>query len=120
MDKRKKQIELIKEDFKNVQSLLTVVGDETRQQILLVLMETRCSDGMKVGEITAKTHLSRPAVSHQLKILKNLGIVKFRSEGTKNFYYIDVSHNREMFGRMKKMVVDLDALMQMMGGKTNV
>ncbi|MEG6523627.1 ArsR/SmtB family transcription factor [Desulfotomaculum sp. 1211_IL3151] len=40
---------------------------------------------MRVGEIKAKTHLSRPAVSHHLKILKDIGIVKMREEGTKNF-----------------------------------
>lgn len=117
MDKKKTQIEMIKKDFKEVQSLLTVVGDETRQQILLVLMETYCDTGMRVGDITAMTHLSRPAVSHQLKILKDLGIVKFREEGTKNFYYIDVSHNKKMFGKMKKMVTDLDDLMNIIEKK---
>lgn len=117
MDKKKQQIEIIKEDFRNVQSILTVVGDETRQQILLVLMETYCNTGMRVTEITARTHLSRPAVSHQLRILKDLGLVKYRSEGTKNYYYIDVSHNRKMFGNMRKMIVDLDAFMEMAEGK---
>ncbi len=87
---KKEQIEMIQEDFKNAQSILTAIGDETRQIILLVLMESDCEIGIRVGEITAKTHLSRPAVSHQLKILKDNGIVEMREEGTKNFYYINV------------------------------
>ena len=45
--------------------------------------------GVRVGEITEKTNLSRPAVSHHLGILKDAGLVKVRREGTKNFYYFD-------------------------------
>lgn len=48
----------------------------------------RCS-GLRVCEITEKTNLSRPAVSHHLQILKNADIVKVRKEGTKNYYYFD-------------------------------
>ena len=44
---------------------------------------------MRVGDITEKTHLSRPAVSHHLQILKEAGILKVRKEATKNFYYFD-------------------------------
>ncbi len=108
MDK-KEQIKMIKEDFKNAQSILTAIGDETRQIILLVLMDSDCKSGMRVGEITAKTHLSRPAVSHQLKILKDIGIVRMRKEGAKNYYYIDVS---EKLNLLKKLVFDIEHLMK--------
>ena len=42
-----------------------------------------------LGDITKKTNLSRPAVSHHLQIMKDAGIVKVRKEGTKNYYYFD-------------------------------
>ena len=45
--------------------------------------------GVRVGDITKKTNLSRPAVSHHLQIMKDAGIVKVRKEGTKNYYYFD-------------------------------
>ena len=45
--------------------------------------------GARVGEITAKTHLSRPAVSYHLKILRLAGVVGMRKEGTKNYYYLE-------------------------------
>jgi len=51
-----------------------------------MLYGTDCS-GMRVPEITRLTHLSRPAVSHHLQILKDAGIVKMRREGTRNYYY---------------------------------
>ncbi len=108
MDK-KEQIRIIKEDFKNAQSILTAIGDETRQVILLVLMDSDCKNGMRVGEITAKTHLSRPVVSHQLKILKDTGIVRMRKEGAKNYYYIDVSAKLNL---LKKLVFDIEHLMK--------
>ena len=60
------------------------IGDETRQAILLVLMETECQTGLRVGEITKQTHLS-PAVSHHLRILREAGIILMRKEGTKTF-----------------------------------
>lgn len=46
----------------------------------------RC--GMNVNEITGKTSLSRPAISHHLKILKDAGLVNIRQEGTANYYYL--------------------------------
>ena len=42
-----------------------------------------------MGAITEKTNLSRSAVSHHLKILKDSGLIKMRREGTKNYYYFD-------------------------------
>jgi DNA-binding transcriptional ArsR family regulator len=111
---KKEQINSIKLDFEDLQSLLTAVGDPSRQQILLVLMEhADCSVGMRVGDITSRTHLSRPAVSHQLKDLKDIGILGLRNEGTKNFYFIDVKNNRAMFGKMSKLVDDINGLMGM-------
>lgn len=80
-----KQIEIIKTDFEKSRRLLIALGDETRQSIIITLMGAEC-DGMRVGEITAKTHLSRPAVSHHLRILLNAGLVDVWHEGTMNFY----------------------------------
>ena len=74
--------------FKECRKAISAMGDETRQLILIALLESDFN-GIRVGEITKKTHLSRPAVSHHLKILKEAEIVNVRREGTKNFYYLD-------------------------------
>ncbi len=74
--------------FKECRNALSAMGDETRQLILLTLLESDFN-GIRVGEITEQTHLSRPAVSHHLKILKEAEIVNVRKEGTKNYYYLD-------------------------------
>ena len=72
---------------------LKQIGDETRQLILLTLLESDLS-GIRVGEIAAKTHLTRPSVSHHLQILKEAGIVAMRREGTKNYYYLGADETR--------------------------
>lgn len=74
--------------FKDCRKAISAIGDETRQLILITLLESDFN-GIRVGEITEKTHLSRPAVSHHLKILKEAEIVNMRREGTKNYYYLD-------------------------------
>lgn len=75
------------EGFRECRNAFTAIGDETRQLILLVLLESDLS-GIRVGEIAEKTHLTRPSVSHHLQILKEAGIVAMRSEGTRNYYYL--------------------------------
>lgn len=86
---KKTDIEKLAEDFKNCQKVLTALGDESRQHLLLEMMKMGKCSGARVGDITERTHLSRPAVSHHLQILKDAGILKVRKEATKNYYYFD-------------------------------
>ena len=46
------------------------VGDENRLHLMIEMMQMGNCSGVRVGDITEKTHLSRPAVSHHLQILK--------------------------------------------------
>lgn len=82
-------IESLAEDFAGCQKVLTALGDENRQHLILEMMKMENCFGARVGEITERTHLSRPAVSHHLRILKEAGILRVRKEGTKNYYYFD-------------------------------
>jgi DNA-binding transcriptional ArsR family regulator len=88
--------------------LNTAIGDETRQNILIALLEGTC-EGMRVGEITTKTHLSRPAVSHHLKILCDAKILSVRHEGTKNYYFFNPDESQmkkmaQLFGRIAELI----------------
>lgn len=93
----------IVDGFRDCRNAFTAIGDETRQLILLVLLESDL-DGVRVGEIAQKSHLTRPSVSHHLKILKEAGIVAMRREGTKNFYYLSADETQW------KEIADLTAL----------
>lgn len=46
--------------FQECRNAFTAIGDDTRQLILLVLLESDHS-GIRVGEISKKTHLTRPS-----------------------------------------------------------
>lgn len=83
------QVALLADNFAACAKILTAIGDETRQHLIVEMMRSGRCNGVRVCEITEKTNLSRPAVSHHLQILKNAGIVKVRKEGTKNYYYFD-------------------------------
>lgn len=89
----KETLKEIVKGFEKSRHAFTAIGDETRQIILLVLLESDI-EGVRVGEIAKKTHLTRPSVSHHLKILKEAGIVAMRKEGTMNFYYLSANDTK--------------------------
>ncbi|MCY9591008.1 ArsR/SmtB family transcription factor [Paenibacillus chitinolyticus] len=92
-------------EFKNNQKVLNAIGDETRQAILMALIQGTQNPGMRVGEIRVKTHLSRPAVSHHLKILKEAQIISVRKEGTLNYYRLDSASNLKL---LKNLVNEIE------------
>lgn len=77
------------DDFKSCKPVLIALGDENRLHIIYQMMISATPMGMRVGDIVKASSLSRPAVSHHMKILKIAGIVNIRREGTKNYYYLD-------------------------------
>ncbi len=83
------KIFILADNFSTSAKILTAIGDETRQHLILEMMKMGNCMGVRVGDITDRTNLSRPAVSHHLQIMKDAGIVKMRKEGTKNYYYFD-------------------------------
>lgn len=87
------RLQQIADGFRACRNAFTAIGDGTRQLILLVLLESDLA-GVRVGEIAAKAHLTRPSVSHHLQILKEAGIVAMRREGTKNYYYLSADETQ--------------------------
>lgn len=83
------RIQSVAMKFKACKDLLTAIGDENRLHLMIEMMQMESCGGARVGDITACSHLSRPAVSHHLQILKNAGILGVRKEGTKNYYYFN-------------------------------
>lgn len=92
------QISELAERFAACSDILTAIGDETRLHIILATMTSGKCEGLRVGEITKMSNLSRPAVSHHLQILKAAGIVNVRKDGTKNYYYFN--RNMESFKKL--------------------
>lgn len=113
----KQQIAIIKElaeEFKRCSTALAAIGDETRQSIILALLEG-AENGRRVGEITESVSLSRPAVSHHLKVLKDAGIVSVRRDGTMNYYYLNPKEST--LSRIRSLMARVDELIQLAGRK---
>lgn len=77
----------LEREFKACQKILIAIGDDTRQHLLCIMMQSKCS-GSRVIDIAEQTNLSRPAVSHHMQILKEAGMVKSRKEATCIYYYL--------------------------------
>lgn len=68
--------------------IFKVLGNETRTQILYLLsIQEMC-----VCDIAQVMDMSLPAVSHHLRLLKLMRIVKYRREGKNVFYSLDDHH----------------------------
>jgi ArsR family transcriptional regulator len=89
----RQEIERCARGLDRCRPLLVAMGDETRQHIVLQMLHNDgdCT-GMRVPQIASLTHLSRPAVSHHLQILKDADVVKVRREGTRNYYFFASDH----------------------------
>ena len=72
--------------------LFRVFGDSTRIKILYALFESE----LCVGDIAQVLGMTQSSVSHQLRLLKNSKLVKFRREGKAVFYSLDDDHVRSM------------------------
>ena len=87
-DELRKETENLAANVEACRKTLIAIGDETRQHIIIEMIRMD-PGGVRVPELTARTNLSRPAVSHHLGILRDAGIVKMRKEGRMNWYYLD-------------------------------
>lgn len=65
-----------------------VFGDPTRVKILTALNEHE----MCVCDIAVLLNMTISAISHQLRILRQAGLVKFRKDGRSNYYSLDDNH----------------------------
>lgn len=71
------------------------LGDPTRLRILGLLFNGERS----VGDLADHLDVSQSAVSHQLRLLRNLDIVRFRKDGREVYYDIADDHVREILSR---------------------
>ncbi|WAA12743.1 ArsR/SmtB family transcription factor [Fervidibacillus halotolerans] len=71
-----------------VSQTFKALSEPTRIKILYLLSKGEYS----VNEIAEKLSLQQTTVSHQLRFLKNLRLVKFRREKTTLFYSCDDEH----------------------------
>ncbi len=69
-----------------------VLGDITRLKILLALSHQE----LCVSDIASLLSLTDSAVSHQLRIMKTMRLVKYRKEGKMTYYMLDDEHIEQL------------------------
>ena len=73
-----------------IAELFKAFGDPTRVHILSLLLKQE----LCVGDIAEGVELSQSAISHQLRILKQMDLTKFRREGKNLLYSLADDHVR--------------------------
>jgi ArsR family transcriptional regulator len=80
------------EQLYDLAELFKVFGDSTRIRILYALLESE----MCVGDMAQLLGLTPTACSHQLRVLKNNKLVRFRRDGKIMFYSLADEHVRSI------------------------
>ena len=80
--------------IERVNRLFSALADPTRIKILNALMVT---DELCVCDLAVIADLSVSAVSHQLRLLRTMRLVKCRREGKLAYYALDDDHVRMLF-----------------------
>ena len=84
---------LEEEKFYRLSELFKVLGDCTRTKLMYALFESE----MCVCDIADLLGMSQSAISHQLRVLKQARLVKFRKEGKTVYYSLNDDHVKSIF-----------------------
>lgn len=82
--------------------LFKTMGDPTRIKILYALKERE----LCVCDLSELLDMSSSAVSHQLRVLRNNKLVKYRKEGRSVYYSLDDDHVMCLFGQGLEHVLE--------------
>ena len=85
---------LIKENtFTHLADLFSALSDPTRLRIISVLLEGE----LNVGDIASQLGMTESAVSHQLRGLRQLHLVRSRKDGRQVYYAVDDDHVARLY-----------------------
>jgi len=73
--------------------LFSALSDPTRLRIISVLLEKE----LNVGNLAAQLEMTESAVSHQLRGLRQLRIVRSRKQGRQVYYALDDDHVARLY-----------------------
>lgn len=83
--------------------LFKVFADSTRMKIIYALMEGE----LCVCDIAAIVGTTQSAISHQLRILKQAKLVKYKKEGKVVYYSLDDEHISEIVKKGREHIEEL-------------
>ena len=80
-------------ELENLTTLFKILGDSTRTKILWILDHHE----MCVCDIATVLNMTKSSISHQLAILRETGIVRFRRSGKEVYYTLDDEHISRLY-----------------------
>lgn len=86
----------------DVAELFKVFGDSTRVRIICALFESE----MCVCDIAGVLNMTQSAISHQLRVLKQARLVKYRREGKTVFYSLADGHIQTIFNQAFEHIME--------------
>ena len=92
-----KKIIDIPAEWKNTSALFVALGDEHRQRILLAFEP---GERMNIMQIVAASTLSRSAVSHHLKVLRESGALISEKVGKEVYFHIHAAQMEDALSRV--------------------
>ncbi|HXX85343.1 MAG TPA: metalloregulator ArsR/SmtB family transcription factor [Casimicrobiaceae bacterium] len=78
--------------WRRIASIFVALGDPHRQRILLMFEP---GERLNVGQIVAASTLSRSAVSHHLRVLREAGVLASEKVGKEVYFWPDVETVRQ-------------------------
>lgn len=87
----------------DIAELFKVFGDSTRMKIICALLENE----LCVYDIAAISNTTQSAISHQLRILKQAKLVKYRKEGKVVYYSLDDEHVSEIYKKGREHIEEI-------------
>lgn len=79
-------LKAIPREWRQISRAFTALGDEHRQRILLTFER---GERLNVGQIVEVSTLSRSAVSHHLKLMREAGVLGSEKVGKEVYYWVD-------------------------------
>lgn len=84
--------------FQACTPLFQALGDPVRQQLIIRLAQ---EDRLNVSQLASGSPMSRPTVSHHLKILRQTGIVQAEKIGTEQYYSLTLN---DLVSKLKALI----------------
>ena len=89
----------------DIAEVFKVFGDTTRMKIISALLEAE----LCVGDIAEITNSTQSAISHQLRVLKQAKLVKYKKDGKIVYYSLDDEHVSEMYEMATRHIEEIYA-----------
>lgn len=95
--------EMIQEEIlMDVSDFFKVLGDSTRAKIMFALDKRE----MCVCDLAVLLNMTKSAISHQLRVLRDENLVSFRKEGKMVYYFLADNHVRDVFEKAIEHVTE--------------